>query len=347
VYKIISRAINNRLNKVVNRICSRSQKGFNDKRFTQECLINVIETISHCNNNGISGAVVAVDMAKAFDTLSHAFLRDVFRFFGFGPQITKWLELLGQNRMACITLDDGTYSRNFCLGRGRAQGDNISPNTFNFGEQILLFKIELDPVISGVWGHVPRPINLPNVTNPFFMYESGRETSKNESMADDNTTIIKFEMNNLRHLRSILEGFSEVSGLTCNFTKTTVMPIGPEPIVPIDTAGFPISKSIKLLGLEINSSLTSLENSFAPILEKIEKIIHFWERFRLTLPGRLAIMKTLLIPQLNYLGCFLEPNVEILRRIQFAVDKFVIKNLNISMERRYLPPERGALAYSN
>jgi hypothetical protein len=129
VYKIIFRAINNRLNKVVNRICSRSQKGFNDKRFTQECLINVIETISHCNNNGISGAVVSVDMAKAFDTLSHAFLREVFRFFGFGQQITKWLELLGQNRMACITLDDGTYSRNFCLGRGRAQGDNISPNT--------------------------------------------------------------------------------------------------------------------------------------------------------------------------------------------------------------------------
>jgi hypothetical protein len=155
VYKVISRAINNCLNTVVNRICSRSQKGFNDKRFTQECLINVIESISHCNSTGVSVAVVAVDMAKAFDTLSHAFLREVFKFFGFGPNITRWLELLGQNRQACITLDDGTYSRNFNLGRGRAQGDNISPNTFNFGEQILLFKIELDSAITGVWGTTP------------------------------------------------------------------------------------------------------------------------------------------------------------------------------------------------
>jgi hypothetical protein len=32
LYKIISRAINNRLNKVVNRICSRAQKGFNNTR---------------------------------------------------------------------------------------------------------------------------------------------------------------------------------------------------------------------------------------------------------------------------------------------------------------------------
>jgi hypothetical protein len=144
MYKIISRAVNKRLNAVVNRICSRAQKGFNDKRYTQECLINVIETIQHCNVNNVNGAVVAVDMAKAFDTLSHRFLREVFKFFNMGPGITRWLTLLGENRTACLLLDDGSYSRSFELGRGRAQGDNISPNTFNFGEQILILKIELD-----------------------------------------------------------------------------------------------------------------------------------------------------------------------------------------------------------
>ncbi len=85
MYKIISRAINNRLNLVVNRICSRAQKGFNNQRYTQECLINVIETIQHCHRNDVKGAVVAVDMAKAFDTLSHSFLREVFNFVNFGP----------------------------------------------------------------------------------------------------------------------------------------------------------------------------------------------------------------------------------------------------------------------
>jgi hypothetical protein len=55
MYKIISRAINNRLNKIVNRICSRAQKGFNSHRYTQECLINVIETIAYCNAENING----------------------------------------------------------------------------------------------------------------------------------------------------------------------------------------------------------------------------------------------------------------------------------------------------
>ena len=36
---------------------------------------------------------MAVDMAKAFDTLSNNFLDKVFQFFGFGPSIIKWLTL--------------------------------------------------------------------------------------------------------------------------------------------------------------------------------------------------------------------------------------------------------------
>jgi hypothetical protein len=203
-------------------------------------------------------------MTKAFDTLSHSFLREVFKFFGFGPNISRWLELLGQNRLACITLDDAQYSRNFKLGRGRAQGDNISPNTFNFGAQILLFKIELDPMITGVWGHVPRPVNLTNVSNSFFMYESGRETSKYESMADDNTTIVKFETGNLANLKGTLEDFSKVSGLTCNFSKTSVMPVGPPPLMAVDTVGFPLTDKIKLLGLEICNDLKTLITPLYP-----------------------------------------------------------------------------------
>jgi hypothetical protein len=121
-YKIISRAINNRINGIVNRICSRAQKGFNNQRYTQECLINVIETIQHCHKNNVEGALVAVDMAKAFDTLSHGYLREVFNFFNFGPNIIKWLSLLGENRSASILLDNGEYSRPFELGKRTCTG---------------------------------------------------------------------------------------------------------------------------------------------------------------------------------------------------------------------------------
>ena len=50
------------------------------------------------------GAVLAVDMAKAFDTVSSKFADAVYKFFGFGPVMQKWLSLLGTNRFACLIL---------------------------------------------------------------------------------------------------------------------------------------------------------------------------------------------------------------------------------------------------
>ena len=152
MYKLISRALNTRLEKVINRICSRSQKGFNKSRYAQEVLINVWESIAHCKTNNINGVVLAVDMAKALDTLSNSFLSRVLKFFNFGDNFTQWLSLIGNNRTACVLLDNGDTTRNFALERGRRrpQGDNISPITFNICIQILIFKLELDREILSI-----------------------------------------------------------------------------------------------------------------------------------------------------------------------------------------------------
>ncbi len=316
-------------------------------------MINVIETIRHCNNNNISGAVVAVDMAKAFDTLSHKFLEEVFKFFKMGPYIRKWLKMLGTGRTACIILDDCSYSRNFSLGRGAAQGDNISPDCFNFGDQILIFRIELDPNISGVWQNFqippPNPAPVPEIqdeppNDPIspFSCESRRETGKNESLADDNTSIMLQTSENYRHLRRILEDFEAVSGLACNYDKTCVLPIGP--LVPnLDLAGFTITESIKLLGFNVTKNFENSDDTFVQIHEKIKGLISFWERFRLSLPGRISVIKNLLIPQINYLGSILSPSDRVLSAIQDSLDAFALNGINCAKERRYLSPENGGL----
>jgi hypothetical protein len=191
-------------------------------------------------------------MAKAFDTLSHKFLKQVYRFFNFGPGTIKWLSLLGKDREACIALDNNKISKYFSLGRGQPQGDNISPNTFNFSDQILIFKLELDPGISRIRNIVPR-INNIEITN-IFSQESNRETSNNESLADDNTTITILERESLHTVKNILTDFARISGLECNFDKSFVMPTfdpDPDDIRLITELGFTHSDKIKLLGLEI------------------------------------------------------------------------------------------------
>ena len=169
---------------------------------------------------------------------------------------------MGENRSACIIMDDGSYSRSFKLDRGRAQGDNISPNTFNFGEQILILKIELDPNITGVWKNFQIPPYMSSNPNPLFMHESRGETAKNESLADDNTTLMMLEEPGLCALRDILDNFGNISGLRCNYEKTVIVPIGNTTIIPQNLYGFVIDSKVKLLGMEISNNFDNVDDIF-------------------------------------------------------------------------------------
>jgi hypothetical protein len=151
--------LNNRLKKVSGFIFSRAQKGFTSDRHIQEVLLNVTEMIAHCKNHDIPGAILSIDQAKAFDTISYKYMRKVYQFFGFGPNFIKLLQTLVNNRTACIAFEDGSHSRPFDLKCGRAQGITSSPTEYNMGQQILIFKIELCPEIKSAYQHhfISRP----------------------------------------------------------------------------------------------------------------------------------------------------------------------------------------------
>jgi hypothetical protein len=125
--------------------------------------------ISHCNENGIPGAILSIDQAKAFDSVSHKYMHQVYRFFGFGPNFIRLLETLGNGRTACIAFDDGTYSADFDLKCGRAQGNTSSPTEYNMSQQILLFKIELCPEIKSLYqSHfIRRPLAVAPIEHLF------------------------------------------------------------------------------------------------------------------------------------------------------------------------------------
>jgi hypothetical protein len=134
--------------------------------------------------------MVCVDQAKAFDSVDHSFMKKAFKFFNFGDKFISWLVSIGTNRKACVILGDGKTSNLFDFLKGTAQGDGPSPIIYNICAQILIFKIELDPAIRKlrVFGDLPRPPEI----NALFSDESNCETTKNESFADDSTTLTFF-----------------------------------------------------------------------------------------------------------------------------------------------------------
>jgi hypothetical protein len=144
-----------------------------------------------------------------------------------------------------------------------------------------------------------------------------------------------------------LDDFANISGLRCNYDKTMVMPVGTGGPLPADMHGFLLSNKITLLGLDITNDIGSIGDAFLKIRDKIVNIILFWERFKLSLTGRISIVKTLVIPQLNYLGCIVTPDNDTLDQIQTLMDEFVLNGQSMSKDRRYLPPEKGGLGIFN
>jgi hypothetical protein len=71
------------------------------------------------------------------------------------------LDTLGTNRKAQILLPDNKVTKPFPLGTGRSHGGgNLSQLEFNAGDQVLLFKIELDFNICSIYRDADIPRNL-------------------------------------------------------------------------------------------------------------------------------------------------------------------------------------------
>jgi Reverse transcriptase (RNA-dependent DNA polymerase) len=329
---------------------SRAQKGFTPSRYIHEVILNIANNIAYCNTNNISGAIVSIDQAKAFDTILHGFVRESFRFFGFNERFLNMLDTLGTNRQAHIITGSGnTVTKNFSLGTGRAQGGILSPLEFNAGEQILILKIEFDPGIKSIYysAVVPRsafPVDPANL-NPHFRYECNSETDKADGFADDVSVGTIMETPSINRLKLILIDFGNISGLKCNVDKTCILPIGtavPDDEIIADT-GFHCVNELTILGFTFNRDGLMINQLFSNVYEKIGRIITMWDRFQLSIPGRIGIYKTLLLSQITYVGSVCSPSDTDLVKIQKLMDNYVIGNLQVSEDRKYRPAEESGL----
>jgi hypothetical protein len=305
-------------------------------------LISIIDEIQTAKITKKNGALLSLDVKKAFDTISHQYINACYRFFNFGEYFVKWLNLIGTNRRACIILENDMYSDYFNLERGNAQGDTTSPYIFNIGYQILLLKINFDLQIAGliVPPEVPPDLQPPNHRN-----QVKANPRRIFAFADDGNILTLMELASLKRIKDILHEFGTLSGLECNVEKTNIMPIcNNDPVsVEIRDLGFTICRNLTVLGLKINNDVFNLQENWDGIVQKVRNQIYYWSRFTLSLPGRINIAKTMLYSQINYLGCILPIPAQTASILEDLIENFVTGSLRIAKKRLYLSPENGGL----
>jgi exonuclease III len=331
-YKIISGVVAGRLETALPYIMGRGQKGFLKYKNMGTCVQNVIDGIADSWEKKEQIGVLMIDFVKAFDSIEHEFIGKALRFFGIGANLARMVGTLLNERRSCIDLNT-SHGKYFHIARGAPQGDRSSPYIFIICIEILILKLEEDD--SGFIEYRRRAgifINRQRETNQLV-----------EAFADDLTAIFKWSLNALGRIVTILNEFGNLSGLTINKSKTSIMICGKEWAGGESVLGIKIVSSCKLLGILIDNKSADLDRNWVECSRKIWGLIHYWTNFRLSLTGRIMVAKTFLISQATfYMGIILLDKKKA-AEIEKAINKYVCGGLQIAQDRINNRIEQGGL----
>ncbi|WVZ88407.1 hypothetical protein U9M48_034933 [Paspalum notatum var. saurae] len=151
--------------------------------------------------------LLKLDISKAFDTLSWAFLLEILGALGFSTKWRDWIAILLSSASSRI-LVNGVPGPKIIHRRGVRQGDSLSP---------LLFVLAMDGLNRLVSGAVAagalRQLELPQVKHHCSPY------------ADDAILFASPTLQEAEALKLLLHTFGVASGLTANLAKCSISPL--------------------------------------------------------------------------------------------------------------------------
>ena len=203
-YKIASKVITKRLEKVLTFLINPDQTGFIKGRYIGQNirLINDILELTKLRN--IPGILLQLDFRKASDAIEWEFIQRTIALFNFWGSIQRWISIFYVSTESAV-LNNGFCTNYFRLSRGVRQGCPLSPCLFILAVELLACKIRQDNEIQGI--------------NIF-----GKEL-KLSQFADD-TTLLNSNCNSVNKGIAVLDNFGNISGLKLNPSKTKALWLG-------------------------------------------------------------------------------------------------------------------------
>ena len=139
-YKILAKALDNRLRTVLPGLIHVDQTGFIKGRKIVHNIRKSLDIIEYTKKNRIPGVILSIDMEKCFDRLEHTAIIGSLKYFNFGPKYIQWIRMIYQNFQIC-TQNFGICSRMWTKERGTNQGDPLSPGLYVLNTEIMANKL--------------------------------------------------------------------------------------------------------------------------------------------------------------------------------------------------------------
>jgi len=315
--KIFTKLISNRVAKKLDKLISVSQTAYIPGRVVHDNLRMFEFYKDYCRKENIDALLISLDAKKAFDSVSHKYLQEVLRAYGFSEEFIALVKLLYKDIKANIMIN-GFKSVIIRIARSVKQGDALSCALFILCIDPLIRKIENDRAIVSI------PVPRSRHTNIMIKGKIG-------AFADDVGAAVMNEPNTIKAIFKNYSIFSEMSGIELNLDKTEILKLNINSTdevfnpVAVNVGGSIVmtKESIKICGITFSNNLA--REYKANVLDKIiklEKQLIMWLPRCLTLEGKILIVKTFGLSQLIYSMQMCEFKQVDLNRIESTIFKF-------------------------
>ena len=280
--KFLAKTLSRRIDKVIDKLIGGQQLGFLKGRDITAVHRRIDDIIELQKKRNRKGFIIALDFKQAFDTINMNCVMKSLEIFGFGSSFIRWIKILNKDRLACIK-NGGHLSDTFSMSNGVRQGCVISPQLFLLAVEILAQKIIQDKSIKGLNPH--------NADKP----------TKVQQLADD-TTLFQKNKRDVDRSLSHLNEFSKFSDLFLNFNKCVALSsngAGED----LKEFNIQVRDSVKILGIVYSSEVSACRNELNWVhrINHIRKILNRNYKRKLTILGRIHIIKTDCLSQLVYI----------------------------------------------
>ncbi|KAK2654625.1 hypothetical protein Ddye_014481 [Dipteronia dyeriana] len=109
---------------------------FMKDRQIMDSLVIAGEIIHSWKTNSLFGLLVKLDFEKAYESVDHEFLFEIFSRMGFGNKWVEWIRWCATSLLLSV-LVNGCQTKEFSIERGLYQGDPLSPLLFYMVVEVL------------------------------------------------------------------------------------------------------------------------------------------------------------------------------------------------------------------